>query len=414
VFFGAEFVSDVCMGKRFVAIQIGARLSYAAPAVLEHAGMLEAFYTDMCGNVGLGGMIVKLCPKSLSRGAIKNLAGRMLPENLRLSPKTHSLAMPNFRHLWQQWLSRNDRNPEVGNILGDELGKEAVNRGIGQATHLFTCMGECMPLLEYAKQKGLTTFTEIFIVPSVHRICIDEIEQFLGLSMDQYREAPLYSNWLNRVLSLTDWAIAPSENVRQDLAENFNFPVDRCFVVPYAVDDSWFEVENRLTKGRILFVGSAELRKGIYYLGLAAEKLADRGYEFRVAGGVSDDVRQYASNQKLNFLGRIPRLEIKQEYAQADLFVLPSLAEGSASVVYEALASGLPVITTNSSGSVVRHGIDGFIIPERDPESIADRIVEIIENRDLRDRMAISAKARARDYTWDKYSERLLAAFQSV
>ncbi len=406
------------MGKRFVAIQIGAQRSYAAPAALEQTGMLEAFYTDMCGNAGLGGAIVKLCPNFLSRGAVKNLAGRLLPENLRRSPKTHSLAMPNLRHLWQQWLSRNERDPEklakVWKIFADELGKEAVNRGIGQATHLFTCMGECMPLLEYAKQKGLTTFTEIFIVPSAHRICIDEMEHFFGLDLEQYRENPSFSKWFDRVLGLTDWAIAPSENVRQDLAENFNFSADRCFVVPYAVDDSWFEVTNRPVKGRVLFVGSAELRKGIYYLGLAAEKLADRGYEFRVAGGVSDDVRQYASNQKLNFLGRVPRLDIKQEYAQADIFVLPSLAEGSASVVYEALASGLPVITTKSSGSVVRHNMDGFIIPERDPESIADRIVELVENRDLRDRMAISAKARAKDYTWDKYSERLLAAFQSV
>lgn len=402
------------MKKCFVTIQIGARGSYAAPSVLERAGMLEAFYTDMCADIGLGGAIAKFCPKSWQRGLVKNLAGRQLPENLSHSHKVHSFAMPNLRYYWRRWKTRD--NPEQAvkfwSKFDEELGREAVNRGIGEATHLFTCMGECMPMLEFAKQKGLTTVTEIFIVPSAHRICIEEIERFFGQSLDL--EYPLYSQWISKVLSLTDWVIAPSEVVRQDLAGNFNFPSDRCFVVPYAVDSAWFDVENRPTKGRILFVGSAEMRKGIYYLGLAAEKLADRGYDFRVAGGVSDDVRQYPSNQKLNFLGRVPRLEIKQEYAQADVFVLPSLAEGSASVTYEALASGLPLITTKASGSVIRHGIDGFIVPERDPDAIADRIVEIVENRDLRDRMSVAAKEHARAYTWDKYSERLLGAFQSI
>jgi len=61
--------------------------------------------------------------------------------------------------------------------------------------------------------------------------------------------------------------------------------------------------------------------------------------------------------RSLSFLGRVPRDRIHEEFQTADLFVLPTLAEGSAEVTYEALAAGLPVITTKSAGSVVRDGI---------------------------------------------------------
>jgi glycosyltransferase involved in cell wall biosynthesis len=118
--------------------------------------------------------------------------------------------------------------------------------------------------------------------------------------------------------------------------------------------------------------------------------------------------------QSLTFLGRLPRDEIKQKYVDADVFVLPSLAEGSASVTYEALASGLSVITTEASGSVVRDNIEGFIVPERDPTVLAERIEELVENRQLRDRMVLAAKDRAKDYTWEQYAKLLLTVLQAI
>jgi glycosyltransferase involved in cell wall biosynthesis len=90
------------------------------------------------------------------------------------------------------------------------------------------------------------------------------------------------------------------------------------------------------------------------------------------------------------------------------------LAEGSAEVTYEALAAGLPVITTRSAGSVVRDGIEGFIIPERDPEKLTVAIRQIVEDRSLRDRMSVAARTRARDYTWQRYAGRLLAVLCSL
>ncbi len=83
-------------------------------------------------------------------------------------------------------------------------------------------------------------------------------------------------------------------------------------------------------------------------------------------------------------------------------------------MTYEALACGLPVVTTNAAGSVVRDGLEGRIVPERDPETLAAAIEQLVEDRALRDRMAVAARERAQDYTWERYGERLLMTLKTL
>jgi glycosyltransferase involved in cell wall biosynthesis len=397
--------------KRYLAVQIGARRAYAVPSILEDAGMLEAFYTDLVGNAGWGNIASLLPLTFLRRGSVKNLLGRQLPSNL--SNKTHTFPGPTLRHFIRSKI--NKLNPKIWELFGNELADEMIRRGTGQATHLFSMMGECTPFVDFAKRRGLTIVTEFYVMLTAIEILQVEREAFPGMEIHPRPElVEVIYAWMKKVCALTDWAIVPSERVQQDLVENFGVPAERCLFVPYAVNDAWLALENQPVRGRVVLVGTAGLRKGIHYFGMAAQSLRHRGYEFRVAGGVTDTIRYHPLTRNLHFLGRVPRLEIKQEYARADVFVLPSLVEGSAEVTYEALAAGLPVITTPAAGSVVRDGIEGFIVPERDPQALADRIEQLVEDRALRDRMAAAAKERARDYTWEKYAERLVAVFKAV
>ena len=76
----------------------------------------------------------------------------------------------------------------------------------------------------------------------------------------------------------------------------------------------------------------------------------------------------------------------------------------------EAMACGVPVITTPHCGSAVRDGVDGFIVSIRDSQALADRMQQLLEDRSLRQRMGASARERARDFTWTRYGQRLMAA----
>jgi glycosyltransferase involved in cell wall biosynthesis len=290
--------------------------------------------------------------------------------------------------------------------------------GFGNATHVYSMLTEAGPFLKTAKGRGLTVVSEVYILISTAQMIAMERAAF-----PQWEPgAPDYIALRNRCASrdylfdCCDHFICPSDAVRDDLIKGWGIESSRTSLVPYGVDPMWLELQATPVPRKILFVGTAELRKGIHYLAMAAEQLKSHGYkfEFRVAGNVAAPVAQQPPCQHLTFLGRIPRDRIQAEFQQADVFVLPSLAEGSAEVTYEALAAGLPVVTTRSAGSVVRHGVDGLIVPERDPTAIAEAILQITENRSLRDQMSASARQRAADFTWPRYGERLVAALRAL
>jgi glycosyltransferase involved in cell wall biosynthesis len=105
----------------------------------------------------------------------------------------------------------------------------------------------------------------------------------------------------------------------------------------------------------------------------------------------------------------VPRTEVADHYRWADVFLFPSLCEGSATVTYEALAHGLPVVCTPNTGSVVRDGVEGIIVPSGDSAAIVEALVSLAEDDGLRLAMSEAALARATDHDISSYGTRLLA-----
>lgn len=403
--------------SKFVVAHNGARRGYAVPSILERAGMLECFFTDACGNAGwarwlrMGRYLPWIGPK------FAKLAARRVPDNV--VPKTVTKLWPNMRWLWRSLWASSDASERFALEMRRqlELGNAAASGGFGNATHLYSMFGEFSTLLIAAKESGLKVVTEIYILFSTDLLVADERAKF-----PEWEEVPpdwdgIKKRYLNEnvLFSRTDYYVCPSEAVRDDLVSHWDVDPGNAVVVPYGMDPKWLRIDPLPVQGRVLFVGTADLRKGIHYLAKAAEILKARGrcYEFRIAGHVTDQVRSQPVCRHLTFLGRVPRDRIHEEFQQADVFTLPSLAEGSAEVTYEALAAGLPLIVTNAAGSVVRHGIEGMIVPERDPFALADAIESVVENRSQRDQFGAAARLRATDYTWDRYGERLLVALKS-
>jgi glycosyltransferase involved in cell wall biosynthesis len=190
-------------------------------------------------------------------------------------------------------------------------------------------------------------------------------------------------------------------------------------VVPYGVNPGRFGVPHRPRRSagdrlRVLFAGEVRLRKGAPDL-LEALRLHGPGrVEARLVGGVRlarKRLEPYA--EVARFEGAVPRSRMRELFAWADVFVLPSLCEGSATATYEALAAGLPVVATPNTGSVVRDGVEGFLVPIRSPEAIADRLERLVSDRERLAAMSASARSRAAEFGWDRYGERLLAAVRS-
>lgn len=213
-----------------------------------------------------------------------------------------------------------------------------------------------------------------------------------------------------------DYVLAPSDYVRDSILP-FGVRPDRIVSMPFGVDLSLFAPaeDTPVPPFKILFAGHIGLRKGVYYL-LEAVRQADiPGVEVVLLGNIDGDgkwLRQY--KDLYTHIRHTPRQEIPAIFADAHIYVFPSLHEGSTVSIYEAMASGLPVVTTPNAGSVVRDGEDGYIVPVRDIEALRDRIQRLFRDPGMRAEMGRRAVAQASEYSWDAYSRRIGKALDGM
>ena len=393
---------------------MGSRHNYAVPAMLERYRLLERFYTEICGNVGIGRGVSYLAKFPYLSPKAARLANRIVPAPVRR--KTVCFWAPVMKHALRTIGSRIDLDEQYRESLrfAEELGAAMIRAGYGRATHVYSMLGEGGPFLVEARRRGIQVICEVYIALSADRIVAEESRQYPDFCQILPDYEAIRQELANRtsLVDLADWLVCPSETVKNDLTTRWGVHPARTAVVPYGVDPKWFDLEPKPVPKRVLFVGTANLRKGIHYLAMAANELAQRRkvYEFHIVGDVSDEVRCHRLCERLTILGRLPHNRIEREFQKADVFVLPSLAEGSAQTTYEALAASIPVITTPAAGSVVRDGEEGLIVSERNTSALSEAIERIVEDRRLRNEMSARARRRAADYTWSHFGARLFGA----
>jgi len=163
---------------KFLVAQIGARRGYAVPAILEGAGMLERFYTDMTGDVGVTKWLARSGSQFGLNGALGRLASRRLPESIRT--RTSTFLAPSLRHTCRLAFSSASPSGRFREHLrwSTDLGHVMIERGFGSATHVFSMLGECGPLLVEAKRRGLAVVSEVYILLSTERIVTAERRSF--------------------------------------------------------------------------------------------------------------------------------------------------------------------------------------------------------------------------------------------
>ncbi len=396
-----------------LATQLGARRQYAVPAAFAQTDQLEALYTDLCAGRGIG----RLAPVL---GAIPPLARRFNIARRAPPPKVlrRTQAFPSW--FWDMRRALACEQDPIARLhqlraAHERAASKMVQQGFGNASHVLAMFGEATAFQRSAKAQGLITITDMNIAPSTEAIVQAEQQNYpdweapkVYYGQTVHGIAPI----MDAVLAATDIFLCPSPFVRDDLIQNFGVAPTSARLVPYAVNPKWALIKPEPEVGQILFVGGAELRKGIHVLAGAAQLLRARGrnYTISVAGFARSELRARPECDALSFLGRLNATQLEQAYRKADMVVLPSLAEGSAGVTYEALGCALPVITTYEAGSVVRDGVDGVIVPSRDPVALADAIEDVVQNRSLRDSMAQNARLRAAAFSWTEFGAALRRA----
>jgi len=402
--------------RSYIVAQLGARMHYAIPRILQESGQLERLFTDICAVKGCP-RLLKLIPYVLRPKAVNHLLSRV-PRGV------HPRRITAFNDFGYEYARRRNSIAQEGRFVvhlwaGREFCRRILSEGFGRAGGVFTFNSAGLELLQAARHEGLIAVTEQTIAPMRLELDLlgDEASRFPGWEAStEDAGAADYCDREEEEWTLADMILCGSEFVRDGIA-NCGGPVKKCVVVPYGVDLPTEKSEVRSQKSergnhplRVLTVGTVGLRKGSQYVLEAAKQLKGKAV-FRIVGTIG--VTREAETQLRGYVqltGPVPQTEIAGHFSWADVFLLPSLCEGSATVTYEALAYGLPVICTPNAGSIVRDAVDGFIVPTRDAEAVAKRLRELSEDSALLEQVSTSASERAKEFTVAKYGERLMSA----
>ena len=419
------------MKRRFLVAQLGARMHYAVPRILHEAGLLGRLFTDFSVQRGwprlLRALPSRARPKSVDRLLARTAKG--LP-----SEKISAFNMLGLRYALQL---RSCRSPSERSAVhlatGAQFCRRVLASGLDSANAVYTFNTAGLELLRSAKQRGLFTVTEQTIAPkrlesellTCERAMFPDWEEDGGVDHlageVAAREA---AEW-----EVADVILCACEFVKMGV-ELCDGPVQKCRIVPYGLDleqavceekDGSMAEECSVGRDRadfqhrplrVLTVGAIGLRKGSPYVLETAREMKG-AVEFRMVGkvgvkaAVEKDLRE-----SVELVGVVPRSQVAGHFEWADVFLLPSLCEGSATVTYEALAYGLPVLCTPNTGSVARDGVDGFIVPPRDVGAIVDLLERLRADPGLRAELAANARRRAEEFTLAAYGRRLLTALE--
>ncbi len=222
-----------------------------------------------------------------------------------------------------------------------------------------------------------------------------------------------------------DAAHAYSRDVWNILQLKYGLDADRCAYIPNGVERRFF-VPREYARGenlRLLYPGTWLDQRGIFYLRDALRKAAPRvpGMTLTIAGpGVPAEeiLRFFGDELATRIVVRpvVPAERMPELYSEHDVLVFPSLMEGLPGVLLEAMASGMPVVTTETCGmpDVVENEFNGLLIPPADAAALEEAILRLANSEECRRKLGQAARESMQRHTWERAGQRLEALFLHV
>ncbi len=395
--------------------QLGARMHYAVPAILSQAGRLSHLYTDFFITHRIAEGLAKLVRH---RGLLARVTGRScegIPDD-----RVHS-------NPWLAWryYARRRSAADVRKVflwVGEQFQNWVLRKLAGQPwpTAVYAFDTAAATLFEEARHHKCLCILEQTIAPAGFEIEVlaSSRERFPEWATpDDNSEDRRNSQQEIAFLQKQEWALADkilcgSSFLSRLLIEQ-GVPSHKVQTLPYGyLGEAPTRPHEPNGEGplRVLFAGSIGLRKGVPSLVEAARLCGDM-IHVTLAGSwesPADRLRDLPPN--VTWAGPVPRSQMAALYQASDVFALPSLCEGSATVCYEATMHGLPLVLTENAGFPVDHRINGMVVPPDSPQELAKALRSLAADRDLLRSLSQSTWARRGEFSFEAYGRRLLIA----
>jgi len=243
----------------------------------------------------------------------------------------------------------------------------------------------------------------------------------------------IYKGYIgSRSIRKADIIIADSYSTKKDIIQYFGINDEKIKVVYLGVENRFrpisnveeYRLKNNLPSKMILNVGTLEPRKNVVTLVKAFKQLKERGlndYKLVIAGSkgwlykqIFKEIQSSDLEKEVLFLGNIADKDLPRLYNCADVFAYPSLYEGFGLPPLEAMACGVPVITSNTSSLPEVIGDAGIMIDPNDVNSLCEGICKVLEDRELRHRMRDMGLERSKLFSWDKAAREILEIYDEM
>jgi glycosyltransferase involved in cell wall biosynthesis len=403
---------------KIIVSQCGARHRYAVPRIFQQMGYLSQLVTDSHADSLLGKIasIASKIPIVPFSPRIRSLKGRKIeeiPQELVFAADAFFWKERQLHFLYEkgaitQWLKARD-------MAWFSLIQNYVK--LDRVDCLYTMGGLDLTLTKEAQKFGVKVIVDAFISPINFQQTLNaKCEIGIEPSIMEINHRDLEVHY-KEIFQYSDIILCPSEWVAEGVIALDSKFEPKIHICPYGSSLKFSDSERRRVPGRIFWAGRDWFRKGLHHLAAAADILKPKypALDFRIAGITDPVITAMPRFRNLNFLGNLDRLAMEHEFCSADLFVLPTLTEGMASVVIEAIASGCPVITTRSAGiDAIEHGRSGLIIDLGKPEILAKEIEALFLDRQYLAAMGKECSKLATYYTEDAWASRLKELVEDI
>jgi glycosyltransferase involved in cell wall biosynthesis len=198
-------------------------------------------------------------------------------------------------------------------------------------------------------------------------------------------------------------------------------------LIPNGVDLDVFQPGDPIPdEGALRLICVARLieRKGQHHLIRVIESLQQQGLDLELElvgtgdeeGKYKDLAKQLGISDRVKFLGYVPRQDIPALYRKAHVFVLPSFNEGMSVSTLEAMASGLPVVVTNTGGTeeLVHDRVNGYVFEWGDTEALSIHLKNLAQDRQSARKMGVASRKQAEQFSWPGAANRYFALFDCL
>ena len=315
-----------------------------------------------------------------------------------------------------------DHNPCV--YLKCEAFDRVVARRHVEKSFIFHGFEQCA-LFSLRRAKALGAIT-VLDQPIMHRAALDQLETEerarMGVAAPAKKPFWFHQHVERKYAehALADYVFVGLEFVKRTMVDN-GFPADRIFVIPYGADlESYQPIDRPGREGfNVLYVGPLHYWKGLHYLLEAFQHLDIPGATLTIVGRAEPVWASYfapriaALGPRVRHYELVPHADMPRVFAAADVLAFPSLVGGVGLVCYEAMATALPVLTSEGD-VVIRDGKDGMCVPVRDVEAWRAALRALANDRDRRVALGRAGAERVKAFSWDAYRRGIVAAYRSI